>query len=67
MQRSGSPNNSRDVQRRRDQGRGSLTMTMSPAWGSDEAGGTAAGQPGHQSAIGVWSQVNSASVSSLSL
>ena len=60
IQRSSSPNNSRDVQRRRDQGRGSLTLTltMSPAWGSDEAGGTAAGQPGHQSAIGVWSQVN---------
>ena len=63
-----SPNNSSDVQRRRDQGQGSLslTMTMSPAWGS--AGDrTATGQPGHRSAIGVWSPVNSASMSSLSL
>ena len=63
-----SPNNSSDVQRRCDQGQGSLTltMTMSPAWGS--AGDRAAGgQPGHQSAIGVWSPVNSASVFSLSL
>lgn len=63
-----SPNISSDVQRRRDQGQGSLTptMTMSPAWGSagDRA---AAGQPGHQSAIGLWSPVNSASVSSLSI
>ena len=41
-----SPNSSNDVQRSRDQGPGSLTLTMSPA---------AAGQPGHRSAIGVWS------------
>ena len=48
-----SPNSSNDVQRSRDHGPGSLTLTMSPAWGSARA--AAAGQPGHRSAIGVWS------------